>query len=447
MQPVPPETRYTDVGESQVAYQVFGEGPDLVWAQGFASHVDYRWEEPRQARFLTRLASFARVIMFDRRGMGASDPLPAGVASTWEDWVDDLNAVLQVVGSERPSLMGSLDAGPMVLLFAATYPERVASLVLVNTNARALADTDYPGVPQEVVDVMLQTFEQGWGKDDGVLVSLIAPDQADDPDFRRWFARQQRASLTPRRAVELLRLAITQDARPVLPLIQAPTLVAALPDFPIIPMNLSHYLVDHIEGAKLLLLKGASSQSYLLDPDRLLDAIEEHVTGEHRPVEPDRVLATVLFTDIVGSTERATEMGDRRWRDLLDRHDEVSRREVVRQGGKLVKTTGDGILATFDGPARAIRSAAAIRDDLARSGVQLRFGLHAGEVEVRGEDVGGIAVHIAARVMALAQPGEVLVSGTVKGLVAGSELAFEDRGVHELKGIPDQWPLHALAGG
>ena len=442
----PPETQYTNVGESQIAYQVFGEGPDLVWAQGFASHIDYRWEEPRQARFLTRLGSFARVILFDRRGVGASDTLPAGAGTSWEDWVEDLTAVLQAVGSERPSLMASLDAGPSVMLFAGTYPERVASLVLVNTNARAQAEPGYPGVPPEMVEVVLRAFEEGWGKDDGVLVRMVAPDQADDQDFRRWFARLQRSSMTPRRAVEMLRLALTQDARHVLPLIQAPTLVVAVSDFPVVPVELSQHLVDHIEEAELLLLKGASSQTFLLEPDRLLEAIEEHITGEHRPVEPDRVLATVLFTDIVGSTERASEMGDRAWRDVLDRHDEVSRREVVRAGGKLVKMTGDGILATFDGPARAIRSAASIRDDLAHDGVQLRLGLHAGEVEVRGEDVGGIAVHIASRVMALAQPGEVLVSSTVKGLVAGSGLSFEDRGVHELKGIADQWPLHALAG-
>jgi class 3 adenylate cyclase len=333
----------------------------------------------------------------------------------------------------------------MVMLFAATYPERVASLVLVNTNAKSLAEPGYPGLSDELVEVIVKAFEDGWGKDDGTLVRLVASDQADDPDFRRWFARLQRASMTPRRAVEMVRLSLTQDARHVLPLIQAPTLVVGEADFPPIPLASSQYLADHIPNAKLLVLEGATSQTFLMDPNRLLDAIEEHVTGQHRPVEPDRVLATVLFTDIVGSTERAAQMGDRQWREVLDRHDEVSRREVVRQGGKLVKTTGDGILATFDGPVRAIRSAAAIRDDLAQSGVRLRLGLHAGEVELRGDDVGGIAVHIAARVMALAQAGEVLVSGTVKGLVAGSELAFEDRGVHELKGIPDVWPLFSLA--
>ena len=297
----PPETQYTNVGESQVAYQVFGEGPDLVWAQGLASHVDYRWEEPRQARFLSRLGTFARVIMFDRRGCGASDPLPAGGALTWEDWVEDLNAVLDAAGSDRLALMATLDAGPMAMVFAATYPERVTSLVLVNAAARAQRGPDHPfGMPPEMFDVILQTTEVSWGKEDGVFARIGSPDQADDPEFVRWFARLQRASMTPHRAAELMRLSFTQDARHVLPLIQAPTLVVASSGLATLPPEHAQHLADNIEGAKLLILQGATTQTFLLEPERLLEAIEEHVTGTHRPVEPDRVLATVLFTDIVG---------------------------------------------------------------------------------------------------------------------------------------------------
>jgi class 3 adenylate cyclase len=440
-----PETRYTNVGEAQVAYQVFGEGPDLLWAQGLSSHIDFRWDEPRQARFLHRLGAFARVIMFDRRGIGASDPLPAGEASSWEDWVDDLNAVLQAAGSERPSIMASIDAGPMAMVFAATYPERVASLILIGTVARSMSAPGYPGIGDEAAQVVVDAVRRGWGKDDGLLARVFAPDQADDPEFRRWMARQQRASMTPRRAEEMVRIALQQDAREVLPLIQAPTLVAAPERYPVLSVEAVRYLADNIPDSRLVMLDASTTQTFLLDPDRLLAEIEKHVTGEQRPVEPDRVLATVLFTDIVGSTERASEVGDRKWRDLLDEHDQLSRNEIERNGGKLVKTTGDGVMATFDGPARAVRCAAELSRRLAETGMQIRAGLHAGEVEMRGDDIGGIAVHIAARVMAKAQPGEVLVSSTVKGLVAGSGLVFEDRGTHELKGIPEEWPLHALA--
>jgi pimeloyl-ACP methyl ester carboxylesterase len=442
----PPETRYASVGDAQVAYQVFGDGPDLVHVQGFTSNVDYRWDEPLQARFLKRLASFSRVIMFDRRGTGASDPLPAGGGSSWEDWVDDLNAVLKAVGSERTSLVASNDAGPTAMLYAATYPERVASLVLSNTAARATKGPDYPfGVAPELTDAFVDTFEAMWGKEDGAFVRLFAPLKADDPEFIRWMARLQRASMTPRRAAEMWRLILEFDARHVLPLVQAPTLVVGFRDSEVAALGNSEYLAEHIPDARLLVVSGGGTMTWLNEPDRILEAIEELVTGETHVAEPDRVLATVLLTDIVGSTVRASELGDRRWREVLDDHDRVSRRQVSRHGGRIIKTTGDGVLATFDGPARAVRAAADLSEELARTGIPIRSGLHAGEVELRGDDVGGIAIHIAARVMDLAQPGEVLVSSTVKGLVAGSGLAFQDRGTHRLRGIPDEWPLHALA--
>ena len=441
-----PETAYATVGDSQVAYQVFGEGPDVVYATGFVSHIDYRWEDPALARFLTRMASFSRVIMFDRRGTGASDRLPEGRGPSWEHWVDDLNAVLQAAGAERSAIVANTDAGPMAMLFAATYPDRVSSLILANTAARAVQGPDYPfGLPPEFQESFLATVEETWGKEDSAFARMLAPDQADDPQFVRWSARLQRASMTPRRAAEHWRLILGMDARHVLPLIRVPTLVVGVSDVAALPVGNSEYLAEHIEGADLLVLKGRSALgAYLNEPDRLLAAVEELVTGEHRPVEPDRVLATVLFTDIVGATERAAAVGDREWRQVLDRHDHTSARLVDRFGGRLVKTTGDGVLATFDGPTRAVRAAASLAEELKGAGITIRSGLHAGEVELRGDDVGGIAVHTAARVMALSRPGEVLVSGTLKGLVAGSGLVFEDRGVHALKGIPDEWPLHAL---
>ena len=441
-----PETRYTSVDDAQIAYQVWGKGPDLVYAPGFISHIDYRWDEPTQARFLERLGAFARVIMFDRRGMGASDPLSRGGTPSWEEWLDDLNAVLQAAGSERPSVMANNDAGPMAMLLAATYPERIEALVLSNSAARGRPAPDFPyGIPPPLAEPFIPMLEQAWGKENPEAAKLFAPSKAEDPEFVRWLARLQRASMTPRRAAEMWRFVLDIDARHLLPLVQAPTLVIGFKEASVLPVGNSEYMAEHIPGAKLLVLEGGGVQTWLNEPDRQLEAIEEHVTGERKVVETDRVLATVLFSDIVGSTEKASELGDRRWREVLDYHDLVSRREVERYGGRLVKTMGDGILATFDGPARAIRAAAAIRDELARRDTPLRVGLHAGEVEVRGEDVGGIAVHIAARVMSEAEPNEVLVSGTVKGLVAGSELTFDDRGVKQLKGIPDAWPLFALA--
>lgn len=442
----PPETRYVTVDDAQVAYQVFGRGPDVVFAFGFLTHIDRRWEDPDFTRFMRRAASFSRVILFDRRGTGASDPLPTAGVFSWEGWVDDLNAVLEATGSERAALVGTIDAGAMAMLFTATYPDRVTALVLTSSAASAKPAPGYPlGVPVAQRELIPRLFEEGWGKDDPALATVFVPDRAGDPEFRRWYARLQRSSMTPRRAAESIRWILEIDSRHLLPLIRVPTLVVGLTDFLPVPLDNARYLAEHIEGARLLILRGGNGgATWLNEPDRYLAAIEELVTGEHRPVEPDRVLATVLFTDIVGSTERATEVGDRRWRELLDRHDEIAARQVKRFDGRLIKSTGDGILATFDGPARAVRCARELADDLARVGIPVRSGIHAGEVEVRGDDVGGIAVHIAARVMALAAPEEILVSETLKGLVTGSGLSFEPRGTHRLKGLPDEWPLHAL---
>ncbi|HEX9695284.1 MAG TPA: adenylate/guanylate cyclase domain-containing protein [Actinomycetota bacterium] len=441
-----PETRYVDVGEAQVAYQTFGDGPDLVYSIGFLlSHVDHLWELPELARFLRRLGSFSRVTIFDRRGTGASDPLPASGVSLWEDWMHDLNAVLDAVGAKRPSLLASTDAGPMAMLFAASFPDRVASLILTNTGARATPAPDYPlGLPQHVLDTFTDVLEKEWGREDGSFPDFSWPARASDPEFRSWMARVQRAIATPKGAAQLFRSERGLDVRRALPLIQAPTLLVTS-NFDLVPAPNVEYLAERISNSQLLRLHGDGAFGWLDDVDHYLEAIEEHVTGRHAQVEPDRVLATIMFTDIVGSTERAAQLGDKRWRSLLDRHDEISRRQIQRFGGRLVKTTGDGCLAVFDGPARAVRCATALADALQREGLELRGGIHAGEVEQRGSDVGGIAVHIAARVMALADAGEVLVSSTVKGLVTGSGLTFVDRGEFELSGVPDKWPLHAVA--
>ncbi|MGH2724141.1 MAG: adenylate/guanylate cyclase domain-containing protein [Actinomycetota bacterium] len=364
----PPETRYTSVGDSQVAYQVFGDGPDVVFSFGFLNHIDYRWDDPGFSRFMRRMASFARVVIFDRRGTGASDPLPEAAGPSWEGWVDDLDAVLEVTGSERAAIVGVADAGAMAVLFAATYPDRVASLILTITAAAARSVPGYAfGIPAEKEELFLSLIEESWGKEDGRLVSLMVPDRADDPEFVRWYAKLQRASSTPRRAVESARWIFDIDVRHALPMIRVPTLVVGLSEDAFVPVDASRYLAEHIEDAKLLLLKGRNSgASWLNESDRYLAAIEEHVTGKHHPVEPDRVLATVLLTDIVGSTELASRHGDRRWRELLDRHDRLAGRHVDRFGGRLVKSMGDGVLATFDGPARAVRAAAELSDELQR---------------------------------------------------------------------------------
>jgi class 3 adenylate cyclase/alpha-beta hydrolase superfamily lysophospholipase len=442
-----PDTLYATVGDSQIAYQVFGDGPPLVYSIGFIlSNIDHFWDLPDLARFLRRLGSFARVTMYDRRGMGASDPLPPNGMSSWENWVDDLMAVLEATDTTRTSMLASTDAGAPAMLFAAAYPERVETLTLTNTGARAVSAPDYPyGIPNEMVKTLSDILARDWGKIDGFFPDFAWPPRAKDPEFRRWVSKLQRAVMTPRAAGDLFAMELALDARKALPLIQAPTLLVATSDFPLVPPANLEYLAQHIADSKLILLKGQGAFGYLEDADRYLEALEEHVTGEHKVTEADRVLATVMFTDIVGSTERAAQLGDQRWRGLLDRHDDIAQRELVRFGGRLVKSTGDGVLATFDGPARAVRCARELSDALRSEGIDIRTGIHAGEVELRGNDVGGIAVHIAARVMGLAGPGEVLVSSTVKGLVVGSGLTFDDRGSHGLAGVPDEWQIHALA--
>lgn len=436
-----PETRFCRRPGSSIAYQVVGDGPvDLVFLSAWFSHVDGRWEEPQFARMLRRLSSFARLIVFDRRGSGASDPLPPESA-VWEDWADDILAVMDAAGSERAFVAGVGDSGPVAVLFGATHPDRVAGLVLVNTAARFTRAPDYPwGKTNEEVDSFLRHEEETWGG--GGLVDVFAPSKAGDAQYAQWWGRYQRMSASPSASTVGARHIFSMDVRPFLSGVQVPTLVVQRSEMPMLAVEHGRYLGREIPGANYVELPGSDYFIYLGEAD-VLDQIEEFVTGAPSGIESDRVLATVVFTDIVQSTDRAAALGDRRWRDMLDAHDDLVRRKLTEYRGTLVRTTGDGMLATFDGPARAVRSAFAIRNGLRGVGLDLRCGLHTGEVEMRREEIGGIGVHIGARIMSEAEPNEILVSSTVKDLVVGSGIRFEDRGEHELKGVPEQWHLFA----
>jgi pimeloyl-ACP methyl ester carboxylesterase len=443
---VAPKTRYARSGEYSIAYQVVGEGDvDLVYMPGFASNLDVFWEEPRYSRFLRRLASFSRLILIDRLGTGLSDPLPPGESATLEQRVDDIGAVMDAVGVERASVVAWSEATLPCTMFAATYPERVDALVLYGGMPSVIERDDFPyGVSEEGYDDFIEGSLQIWP--DGGLLRLWAPSHAEDSVARDWFERYQRMSASPG-AMKALWMALKDtDVRAILPTISVPTLIMHRTDDSLIEVGSSRYMAERIPNSKLVEFPGDDHLWWFGDQDAISDEIEEFLTGARHSPEPDRVLATVLFTDIVGSTQRAAELGDRAWRDLLERHGEVVRRELSRHRGREVKTTGDGFLATFDGPARGVTCAREITEGVKPLGIEIRAGLHTGECEVIGEDVGGIAVHTGARVSGVAGPSEVLVSQTVKDLVAGSGIEFEDRGVHELKGVPGDWRLFAASG-
>ncbi|HVF53219.1 MAG TPA: alpha/beta fold hydrolase [Actinomycetota bacterium] len=432
------QTGFARSGASHIAYQVLGDGPvDMVFMSAWFSHIDGRWEEPMFARMLRRFSTFARLIVFDKRGSGASDPLPQD-AVTWEDWADDIRCVMDAVGSEKAAIVGVGDSGPIAMLFAATYPERVTALVCANTTAKLTADNDYPGRAPEQIEAFLARQEENWGT--GGMMEIFCPSKANDDRYRQWWAKYQRMSASPGNCTAVTRLIMQMDVRPFLSTIQAPTLVVQRKDLAMVPVEHGRYLGENIPGARYVELPGADYFIYIGAPD-IQDEIEEFITGVRAVSEPDRVLATVMFTDIVGSTTTLSEVGDRRWKELLDTHDYVIRRNLDEHRGRLVNTTGDGILATFDGPARAIRSAFGIRDGLRDVGISIRCGLHTGELEVHGEDVRGMAVHIGARVMSIADADQVVVSRTVKDLTVGSGIVFRDRGEHTLKGVPEPWQL------
>ena len=439
------ETRYARSANLHIAYQVVGQGPpDLVFVHGWISHIEHLWEEPSIARFLRRLASFSRLILLDKRGTGLSDPVPLDRLPTLEERMDDVRAVMDAAGSERAALLGTSEAGALNLLFAATHPARTAALILLNSYARLAWSEDYPwGIPPDAAEGLLKAIEEGWGK--GVAFEALVASQSDNEAMRSWWARYQRLAASPGAAVTLLRRAFDTDARSVLPAISVPTLILHRTSDPFTSTDHGRYLAQRIPSARYVELSGVDHLFFAEDNDRCLAEIQEFLTGVRETSEPERVLATVLFTDIVGSTEHAVKIGDRRWRDLLDSYYRVVRDELTRFRGREIDTAGDGLFATFDGPARAIRCACAITEAVRPLGLTIRVGLHTGECEVIGSKVGGIAVHIGARVAAQANPNEVLVSSTVRDLVAGSGLRFHDRGSHELKGVPGDWKLFAVA--
>jgi class 3 adenylate cyclase len=440
-----PETRYVRLDGADIAYQVVGDGPiDLLYCRG-TQHLELLWDHPASTAFLRSLASFSRLILFDRRGWGASDPFPHGATATWEGWAEDIAAVLHAVGSERTALFAEMDAGPISVLYAASHPERTRALILANTSAREVVDADYPiGRPVEALDAMVDMLEHAWGSPE--LIGASIPSRVDDHEFLTWAAKVRRASATPRSAAAQHRyMWESMDVRTALPLIHVPTLVLHNSGNRIVPVEHGRYLADHIAGAKLVEYPSDDAFFYADRPEPVIEEIAQFLTGEPIPFDVDRVLTTVLFTDIVGSTQRAVALGDRGWRSLLNTHDSVVQTAIDRHRGQLIKLTGDGVLATFDGPGRAIRCALAVKDALAPLGIEIRAGLHSGEVELRGDDIGGIGVHVAARVLDQAAPGELLASGALPLLVAGSGIEFEERGEHTLKGVPGAWRLFAVS--
>ena len=439
-----PETRYARSGDVHIAYQTVGDGPrDLVFVHGWISHIEHVWEEPSVARFFSRLASFTRLILLDKRGTGMSDPVPLDRLPTLEERMDDVRAVMDAAGSERATLFGTSEAGALNLLFAATYPDRTVALILLNSYARIAWAPDYPfGIPADAAGRLLKSIEAGWGQ--GVAFEALVASQANDPAQRAWWARYQRLAASPGAAVTLLRRAYDTDARAVLSAIRVPTLVLHRAGDPFSGPEHGRYLAEHIPGARYVELSGVDHLLFAEDADRIVTEVRQFMTGIRDETEHERVLATVLFADIVDSTARAAALGDRRWRDLLDRYYAVIRADLAHFRGREVDTAGDGVFASFDGPARAIRCGLAIARAVTPLDLAVRVGVHTGECAVIGDKVAGIAVHIGARVAAQARANEVLVSSTVRDLVAGSGIEFEDRGVQALKGVPGEWRLFGV---
>ena len=441
------ETKFTNVGNDRVAYQVFGEGArDLVFSSGLWSHLDLQLEEPAYARINRHIASFCRLIRFDRRGSGVSDPRPDDGGSIDQHWTQDLLAVLEATGTQAPVLAGTVDAGPLILKFVEKHPQRCSGLILAGTTASLLHAEDYPqGHPPKAAQRLLELVAEKWGSEE--FAALWVPSQAQNPVLMRWFAKFQRAMASPRKVVENLRESQLIDARHVLPGVRVPTLVLGRRDAKMFTAAQSRYIADHIPGAQYAELSGGDGDFAWDGAEQYLGKVEEFITGQRHGHQPERMLATVLFTDMVDSTRLAAKIGDAAWRQLLDRHDHVVRGQIKRYGGRLVDSAGDGALSTFNSPGNAIDCAHALHVALKELNlkIKIRAGLHIGELELREDGrVGGTAVHIGARVLGLAHGGDVLVSRTVRDVLIGSRYKFKERGIHELKGVPSKWPLYSV---
>jgi pimeloyl-ACP methyl ester carboxylesterase/class 3 adenylate cyclase len=441
-----PETRYARSGDVHIAYQVLGEGPiDLVFVPGFVSNVEATWAQPSRAAFFRRLASFSRLILFDKRGTGMSDRSSQNF--TLEQRMEDVHAVLDAAGSKRAALFGISEGGPMSILFAATYPQRTRALMVYGSYAKRSWAEDHPfGWRDERWADVLDNMERNWGTAKGVDLQLWAPSIAQDAERAAQSAAYFRAAASPGAALAVMNMNRDIDVRWALPSVRVPTLILHRADEKVIDVQQARYLARNIPGAKLVELPGVDHIPWIGETGALLDQVELFLTGQRQAAEPERVLATVQFTDIVQSTERAAALGDRNWREVLEKFQAMVREALREHRGREIDTAGDGFLAAFDGPARAIRCAAAIRAGARSQGLEIRAGVHTGECELIGAKLGGIAVHIGARVAGKAAPGEIVVSQTVKDLVAGSGLAFAERGVHALKGVPGEWRLYAFAG-
>jgi class 3 adenylate cyclase len=443
-----PSTRYAKNREAHLAYQVLGEGPlDLMLIETWVHHVETFWEIPEMARQRRRLAAIGRLILFDRRGTGLSDPVPLDRLPDLETQVADVCAVMDAAGSAQAAILGFAEGGPLAMLLAASLPQRCRALVLFNTAARMSAANDYPwGTPEEVLLEIVDHQARSWAAGNADHIARLVPSRVDDARFTEQLARLGRGAISPGAVTHYYKQSVLTDVRELLPLIQVPTLVLQRANDQIARRESGEYLAANIPNAKYVELNGTDHIWFTQNADELLDEVEEFLTGTRASTDPDRRLATVLFTDIVGSTARAVELGDTRWRALLDEHDTIVRQQVARFGGRVIDSTGDGFLTTFDGPGRAIRCARAIGDALTPIGLAVRAGVHTGEVEVRGEQIGGLAVHIGARVAATGGPGQIVVSSTVKDLLAGSDLTFTDAGEHDLKGVPGTWRLYTADG-
>jgi class 3 adenylate cyclase len=443
-----PQSRFAVTPHGYIGYQVFGrDAPDIVFMTNWITNIDAMWDEPSAARYLDRLGAMGRVFNIDKRGSGISDyPLTRGYIDPVEDTLDDVRVVLDTVGSERAVLIGDTEGGLQACVLAASFPDRFPTLILINSMARFARADDYPiGAPPQVLDAFSRDWDATYGISAETL-ALTAPSMADDPRFGEWYTRYQRLSMAPSVARKAVRWIAETDIRGILSSIQADTLVIHRRDARFHRLPFGEYLAEHIPNARLVVVEGADTIPFHAgDTTEILDHVEAFITGRTDPVRTNRQLTTVLMSDIVGSTSHAMQMGDQRWLDLKPEHDRITRGLISRFNGQELDTTGDGFLATFDGPHRAIQCALAMVEDMRRLGIEIRVGIHTGEIEFRGSEVGGVAIHIAARVMAAAESGGVMVSGTVKDLVVGARLAFTDCGRFELKGLPGSWNLFQVS--